>query len=162
MGKEKLLSFDAYPDVGIAAAREKRTAAKALLVARKDPMQNKFEMSPEEAETFRSVAKRWHDDRTQPFPGTYVMLTSADPGLFLWRRPAEQKGRCPRRKYHREERREDEYRRLQRSRSFEYEPEDVSSGQKREADGGDQQKDAHRILLSIIGPPAAARAWSSS
>jgi len=30
-GKEKLLSFGAYPDLGIAAARDKRTAAKALL-----------------------------------------------------------------------------------------------------------------------------------
>ncbi len=62
-GKEKLLSFGAYPDVGIAAAREKRTAAKALLVERKDPMKNRLEMSPENAETFRSVAERWHDNR---------------------------------------------------------------------------------------------------
>ena len=62
-GKEKLLSFGAYPDVGIAAAREKRTAAKGLLVERKDPMKNKLEMSPENAETFRSVAERWHDNR---------------------------------------------------------------------------------------------------
>lgn len=62
-GKEKLLSFGAYPDVGIAAAREKRAAAKGLLVERKDPMKNKLEMSPENAETFRSVAERWHDNR---------------------------------------------------------------------------------------------------
>lgn len=62
-GKEKLLSFGAYPDVGIAAAREKRTAAKGLLVERKDPMKNKLEISPENAETFRSVAERWHENR---------------------------------------------------------------------------------------------------
>ncbi len=37
-GKEKLLSFGAYPDLGIAAARDKRTAAKALLAEGKDPM----------------------------------------------------------------------------------------------------------------------------
>jgi integrase len=62
-GKEKLLSFGAYPKVGIAAAREKRTLAKAMLVERKDPRENRFEMEPEEAETFRTVAKRWHKNR---------------------------------------------------------------------------------------------------
>lgn len=54
-GKEKLLSFGAYPDVGMAAVGERRTAAKGLLVERKDPMEN--------AETFRSVAQRGHDYR---------------------------------------------------------------------------------------------------
>ena len=37
-GKEKLLSFGAYPALGIAAAREKRRAAKAVLAEGKDPM----------------------------------------------------------------------------------------------------------------------------
>jgi len=36
-GKEKLLSFGAYPTLGIAAAREKRDTAKALLAEGKDP-----------------------------------------------------------------------------------------------------------------------------
>jgi len=62
-GKEKLLSFGAYPEVGIAAAREKRTLAKAMLVEGKDPMENRSEIKPEEAETFRAVAKRWHKNR---------------------------------------------------------------------------------------------------
>lgn len=62
-GKEKLLSFGAYPEVGIAAAREKRTLAKAMLIEGKDPMANRSEMNPEEAETFLAVAKRWHNNR---------------------------------------------------------------------------------------------------
>ncbi|WP_408585887.1 Arm DNA-binding domain-containing protein [Novosphingobium sp.] len=36
-GREKLLSFGSYPSIGIAAAREKRHAAKALLQEGKDP-----------------------------------------------------------------------------------------------------------------------------
>ena len=40
-GKEKLLSFGAYPDVGIAAARELKTLAKAALAEGKDPMVHK-------------------------------------------------------------------------------------------------------------------------
>lgn len=36
-GKEKLLSFGAYPGVGMAAARDKRTAAKALLAEGVEP-----------------------------------------------------------------------------------------------------------------------------
>lgn len=40
-GKEKLLSFGAYPGLGVAAARVKRTAAKTLLAEGKGPMQNK-------------------------------------------------------------------------------------------------------------------------
>lgn len=36
-GKEKLLSFGAYPDLGISAAREKRCAAKQLLAHRSLP-----------------------------------------------------------------------------------------------------------------------------
>lgn len=62
-GREKLLSFGTYPTVGIAEAREQRTLAKAMLVERKDPMKNRFEMEPQEAETFRKIAKRWHKNR---------------------------------------------------------------------------------------------------
>lgn len=56
-------------------------------------------------------------------------------------------GRCPSRKRYREEGRENEYRGLQLTRSFGKKPQDVSSGQKDEADSGDQQKGVQRILL---------------
>ena len=62
-GKEKLLSFGVYPDVGIAAAREKRTVAKAMLAEGRDPMKNKAEIDPSKIETFRVIAERWHANR---------------------------------------------------------------------------------------------------
>ena len=62
-GKEKLLSFGAFPALGIAAARVKRTAAKALLAEGKDPMQNKSQIGLERGDTFLSVAERWHENR---------------------------------------------------------------------------------------------------
>lgn len=62
-GKEKLLSFGAYPALGIAAARDKRKAAKALLAEGKDPMKAKGEATSENGDTFYMVAKRWHENR---------------------------------------------------------------------------------------------------
>lgn len=62
-GKEKLLSFGAYPALGIAAARDKRKAAKALLAEGKDPMKAKGEVISENGDTFYVVAKRWHENR---------------------------------------------------------------------------------------------------
>lgn len=62
-GKEKLLSFGAYPALGIAAARDKRKAAKALLAEGKDPMKAKGEVTSENGDTFYMVAKRWHENR---------------------------------------------------------------------------------------------------
>ena len=62
-GKEKLLSFGDYPALGIAAARDKRKAAKALLAEGKDPMKAKGEVVSENGDTFYMVAKRWHENR---------------------------------------------------------------------------------------------------
>ncbi|APL93618.1 tyrosine-type recombinase/integrase [Sphingobium indicum] len=62
-GKEKLLSFGAYPALGIAAARDKRKAAKALLAEGKDPIKAKGEVISEHGDTFYMVAKRWHENR---------------------------------------------------------------------------------------------------
>jgi integrase len=62
-GKEKLLSFGAYPALGIAAAREKRRAAKAVLAEGKDPMLTKGQATSEGGDTFFAVANRWHENR---------------------------------------------------------------------------------------------------
>ncbi|MFM7404403.1 MAG: tyrosine-type recombinase/integrase [Erythrobacter sp.] len=62
-GKEKLLSFGAYPALGIAAAREKRRAAKAVLAECKDPMLAKGQVTSEGGDTFLAVANRWHENR---------------------------------------------------------------------------------------------------
>ena len=55
-GKEKLLSFGPYPRVGIAAAREKRAAAKAILGSGKDPARTQSDADAGEGRTFRAVA----------------------------------------------------------------------------------------------------------
>ena len=62
-GKEKLLSFGAYPDVGIAAARELKTLAKAALAEGKDPMVHKPGRDFEPERTFKAVAEMWHKNR---------------------------------------------------------------------------------------------------
>ncbi len=62
-GKEKLLSFGAYPGVGIAAARDLRQQAKTSLALGKDPSVHRPGRNYEEEHTFKSVAERWHDNR---------------------------------------------------------------------------------------------------
>ena len=64
-GKEKLLSFGAYPALGLAAARDKRNAAKVLLAEGKDPMRNKpdAKAGAGDTNTFLKVAERWHENR---------------------------------------------------------------------------------------------------
>ena len=62
-GKEKLMSFGAYPALGIAAAREKRRAAKAVLAEGRDPMLAKGQVMSEGGDTFFAVATRWHENR---------------------------------------------------------------------------------------------------
>lgn len=62
-GKEKLLSFGSYPRVGIAAAREKRAAAKAILSSGKDPARSQTETEAGERRAFLAVATLWHDNR---------------------------------------------------------------------------------------------------
>ena len=71
-GKEKLLSFGAYPDVGIAAARDKRTVAKAILAEGRDPMKNKSEIDPSKSESFRVIAERWHENRKSALAPTHA------------------------------------------------------------------------------------------
>ncbi|WP_230206723.1 integrase arm-type DNA-binding domain-containing protein [Novosphingobium sp. Gsoil 351] len=62
-GREKLLSFGAYPALGIAAARAKRAAARELLREGKDPVESRVSVAVDGDDTFASVATRWHDNR---------------------------------------------------------------------------------------------------
>jgi len=73
-GKEKLLSFGKYPGVGLAAAREKRRAAKELLAQGIDPGAVAVADTPAGEETvptnatvapesFEAVARAWHANR---------------------------------------------------------------------------------------------------
>lgn len=64
-GKERTLSFGKYPGVGLAAAREKRAAAKAKLADGIDPRvkaETQSARSPD-AQTFEAVARAWHVNR---------------------------------------------------------------------------------------------------
>lgn len=62
-GKEKLLSFGAYPDTGLKEAREKRDAARKLLAAGVDPGENRKAMKAsralEETNSFEIIAREW-------------------------------------------------------------------------------------------------------
>jgi integrase len=62
-GKERLLSFGRYPDVGLAAARERRKQAKASLAENRDPMGQKPQFKDCDDGTFRKVAEAWHKNR---------------------------------------------------------------------------------------------------
>ncbi len=62
-GKEKLLSFGPYPEVGLAQAREERDATKALLRAGKDPgLEKKLRRAAagNSAGSFEAIARDWH------------------------------------------------------------------------------------------------------
>lgn len=64
-GKERVFSFGKYPDVGIAAAREKGTAAKAKLADGIDPWVKAGTQSTllSDAQTFEVIARAWHANR---------------------------------------------------------------------------------------------------
>lgn len=59
-GKEKLLSFGAYPDVGLAGARLRRAEAKVALGKCLDPGAKD---APEIITTFERAARAWHVNR---------------------------------------------------------------------------------------------------
>ncbi|MGA2890568.1 MAG: integrase arm-type DNA-binding domain-containing protein [Terracidiphilus sp.] len=62
-GKEKLMSYGKYPDVGLARARELHAAARSLLAAGTDPMADrkakKNENNVENKNSFHTIAKGW-------------------------------------------------------------------------------------------------------
>jgi integrase len=62
-GREKLMTFGAYPDVGLATARERHTAARKLLAEGTDPMgqrkADKLAGALAERHSFQTVAGQW-------------------------------------------------------------------------------------------------------
>lgn len=77
-GKEKLLSFGAYPQTTLAVAREQRRIAKQALAQGQDPMVGRARNTAEDAMSFKRIATLWHENRTD----------SLDPahGLRVWSR----------------------------------------------------------------------------
>ena len=62
-GKEKLLSFGGYPEMTLAAAREKRFFARKMLAEGRDPMAEKAKARKLTDNTFEVVARLWHANR---------------------------------------------------------------------------------------------------
>lgn len=68
-GKEKLLALGAYPDVGLALARERRDAARKLLADGTDPGAHRKAVKADEARmaanSFEAVALEWHAGKSK-------------------------------------------------------------------------------------------------
>ncbi len=75
-GKEKLLALGAYPDVGLADARERHGEARKLLAAGKDPSHVKQEAKRLTAikgeNSFEAVAREWHLSRSPQWTARYA------------------------------------------------------------------------------------------
>ena len=64
-GKQKMLALGVYPEVSLADARQKRDAARKLIVAGIDPNEHKKaeqEKQQDETRTFEAVARVWHSE----------------------------------------------------------------------------------------------------
>lgn len=63
--REKLLAVDAYPDVGLKRAREKRDEARKLIAAGIDPSAKRQAEKVAAAETFEAVGREWMELQRQ-------------------------------------------------------------------------------------------------
>jgi hypothetical protein len=63
-GKEKLLSFGAYPEIGLTAARDLRLEAKHALAMGADPMEELAQSTAKEGKTFKQADRA----RCNPVP----------------------------------------------------------------------------------------------
>ncbi len=64
-GKEKLLSFGAYPTVTLADARQRRLDARRLMSTGSDPAKQKAIERDASAATFETIARAWHTNRKE-------------------------------------------------------------------------------------------------
>jgi integrase len=74
LGKEKLLALGVYPDVTLADARDRRSHARRVLAAGKDPSEAKKEAKHLRAfnstNTFEVVAREWYEKRKHEWAST--------------------------------------------------------------------------------------------
>lgn len=90
LGKEKRISLGTYPDTGLAAAREKRDAARRLLAAGVDPSEHRKEgrrASVERASnSFETIALEWVGKRSKVWGESHREKTVAwlRNDLFPW------------------------------------------------------------------------------
>lgn len=87
-GKEKLLTLDPYPDMGLAEAREARTAAKKQLRDGRDPTvekrRTKGAPSLAVVHCFESTAREWHEMSKDQWSETHAndVLNSLERDIF--------------------------------------------------------------------------------
>lgn len=70
--REKQLAFGPYPVVGLADARERRDAAKLVLLAGKDPATGQTT-----DRTFEKIARAWHRNREDGLDGAHALRVMA-------------------------------------------------------------------------------------
>lgn len=75
-GKEKKLSFGAYPEVSLAEARSQRDEWRAVLRAGRDPQVERLQLKAaavtQSLETFEHVARAWHKQRQATLAPRYA------------------------------------------------------------------------------------------
>ncbi|MCJ1905273.1 DUF4102 domain-containing protein [Morganella sp. HSTU-ASny43] len=85
-GKQKMLALGVYPDISLAEAREKRDAARKLIVNGFDPSEKRKEVKEEqqkEFNTFEKVARDWHATNKKWSEGhSHRVLKSLEDNIF--------------------------------------------------------------------------------
>lgn len=89
-GKEKLLAFGSYPDMGLKLARERREEARELLARGIDPgaarKEAKAQRMAEVEHTFENVAREWHALNAPAWSESYAdkILQRMKNDVFPW------------------------------------------------------------------------------
>lgn len=85
-GKEKTLSFGAYPDVSLSQARLKREQARQQLAGGIDPsalLKEQRQQAKADELTFKTVAERWYKDKTELALKPWAVSTAEKARLYL-------------------------------------------------------------------------------
>lgn len=85
-GKEKTLSFGAYPDVSLGQARLKREQARQQISDGIDPsalLKEQRQQAKTDELTFRAVAERWYKDKTELALKPWAPATAEKARLYL-------------------------------------------------------------------------------
>jgi integrase len=89
-GKEKLLSFGAYPDVPLVRAREKRDEARSLIADGVDPADNKRAQKAAKADraanSFEIIAREWFEARKDKWAPSHSgrLIKRLQNDVFPW------------------------------------------------------------------------------
>lgn len=88
LGKEKLLALGVFPEISIQEAREKRATARKLILAGKDPLEErklaKLEQQAAYENNFENVAREWHKQRYHTWKPEHAarILTRLETDVF--------------------------------------------------------------------------------